>query len=136
MTHHLRPRTAVLRLELDPDARPAGSELALTTRTGEPVWSGPAGGDSWRTGLRLRARWQGSWADALWAMTVAVLDAELATHGLRRERDRATDVRTDVRTDADGDATALTVRCSVVPCAARLSDLDELDLGRRASVRS
>jgi hypothetical protein len=111
MTHHLRPRTAHLTLELDPGAEPCGSALALATRAGEVVWQGDACADSWQAGLRLRARWQGQWSDALWAMTVAVLDAELTTHGLRREK--RPDVDVAIHTHPGG--TVLSVRCPVVP---------------------
>ena len=108
---HLRPRTAVLTLELDTAADPRGSELALATRLGEVVWVGEACPDAWRAGLRLRTRWQGQGSDALWAMTVAVLDAELERQGLRRERHPAVEVST--RTHAEG--TVLSVRCPVIP---------------------
>ncbi|WP_298459841.1 hypothetical protein [uncultured Cellulomonas sp.] len=111
MSTHLRPRSALLTLELDADAQPATSDLVLATRDGELVWRGQACADAWRAGLRLRARWQGGWGDALWAMTLAVLDVELATHGLRREGLRPV----DVVPQAAGALTRLQVRAPVVP---------------------
>lgn len=130
MTSHLRPRTALLTLDLDTAADPCGSELALATRAGEVVWRGEAGADAWHAGLRLRARWQGQWSDALWAMTVAVLDAELAVHGLRREKHPPVDV--SARTHPGG--TALTVRCPVIPQLAAFPDVPRPVRGRPVSV--
>ena len=112
MSNHLRPRTTALTLALDAHADPEESDLTLATRTGEVVWRGQVCREAWRAGLRLRARWQGTWPDALWAMTLAVLDAELATHGLRREGDP----RVDVTAVPGPGGTQLTVACRVVPC--------------------
>jgi hypothetical protein len=111
MTYYLRPRTAHLTLELDTGADPCGSALALATRAGEVVWQGEACPEAWQAGLRLRARWQGQWSDALWAMTVAVLDAELTKHGLRREK--RPDVDVAIHDHAGG--TVLSLRCPVIP---------------------
>ena len=130
MTYHLRPRTALLTLELDTAAEPCGSDLALATRAGEVVWRGEACPDAWHAGLRLRARWQGQWTDALWAMTVAVLDAELAMHGLRREKHPTVDVTT--RPHPDG--TVLSVQCPVIPQLAAFPDLHRPLRGRPVSV--
>ena len=102
---------AHLTLELDPGADPCGSALALATRAGEVVWRGEACPEAWHAGLRLRARWQGQWSDALWAMTVAVLDAELTTHGLRREK--RPDVDVAIHTHPGG--TVLSAECPVIP---------------------
>ncbi len=112
MPQHLRPRCATLTLELDGDAAPTASDLLLSTRAGETVWRGEAGPAAWHAGLRLRARWQGTWDDALWAMTLAVLDAELAVQGLRRDGDP----RVDVRPAPHGPGTLTQVVCPVVPC--------------------
>lgn len=112
MSTHLRPRSAQLTLELDVDAEPGASDLLLATRDGELVWRGQACTDAWRAGLRLRARWQGDWDDALWAMALAVLDAELATHGLRRED------QPPVACETAGSTTRLHVRARVIPAPA------------------
>lgn len=105
---------AVLNLELDADAEPAASDLLLATRDGELVWRGQACTDAWQAGLRLRDRWRGEWTDALWAMSLAVLDAELASHGLRREGQPTV----DVVPEPAGFCTRLAVRAPVIPSPA------------------
>jgi hypothetical protein len=111
----VRPRTAQLCLRLDPDGRPVDSDLTLATRPGEVVWRGQVSPDAWVVGLRLRARCTGEPADALWLLTRALLEAELATHGLHREGPR--DLRVDVTAGPDG--CVLETRCGVIPIVHR-----------------
>jgi hypothetical protein len=112
----VRPRTAALCLRLDPEGRPADSDLVLATRAGEAVWRGQVTPGSWLTGLRMRKRCTGSWEDSLWLMTRALLETELGTHGLYRVG-RA-DLRVDVATGPDG--ATLDTRCDVIPMADRV----------------
>lgn len=111
----VRPRTASLCLRLDPQDRPAESDLTLATRDGEVVWRGQATPGAWLLGLRMRDRCTGSREDALWLMTRALLEAELVTHGLHR--DGPVDLRVDVVTGPDG--TSVETRCGVIPMADR-----------------
>jgi hypothetical protein len=107
----VRPRTATLCLRLDPDGRPADSDLSLATRDGEVVWRGQASPGAWVVGLRMRDRCTGSADDALWLLTRALLEVELAAHGLHR--DGRGDLRVDVARDPQG--TTLRARCGVHP---------------------
>lgn len=111
----VRPRTAALCLRLDPRGRPVESDLRLATRDGEVVWRGQVSPAAWLSGLRMRERCTGSWDDALWLMTRALLEAELATHGLHRVG--PPDLRVDVDTGPDG--SMLDTRCGVIPVADR-----------------
>jgi hypothetical protein len=109
----VRPRSAALTLRLDADGGPRGSELVLATRAGEVVWRGEVGEQAWHVGLRLRGRCQGSWEDAHWLMTRALLEAQLAAHGLGR--DGAPDLDVDIASTSDG--LVLTSTCRVIPAA-------------------
>ncbi len=116
----VRPRTAALCLRLDPDDRPAESDLVLATRDGEVIWRGQVSPGAWLLGLRMRDRCTGAREDALWLLARAVLEAELTTHGLHR--DGRHDLPLDVTTGPDG--TALETRCGVVPLVQRLGGRD------------
>jgi hypothetical protein len=107
----VRPRSAALTLRLDADGDPRHSDLVLATRAGEVVWRGEVGPDAWQAGMRLRSRCQGSWEDAHWLMTRALLEAALASHGLGRDGSPNLDV--DITTTPDG--LVLAAACRVIP---------------------
>ena len=111
----VRPRTATLCLRLDPDGRPADSDLSLATRDGEVVWRGQASPGAWVVGLRMRDRCTGTWEDALWLLTRALLEAELLTHGLHRVG--PAELQVDVTGGPDG--AVVETRCAVIPMAER-----------------
>ncbi len=107
----VRPRSAALVLRLDADGDPRDSDLSLATRGGEVVWRGEVGEDAWRAGLRLRSRCRGTREDAHWLMARAVLEAELAVHGLGRDGTPHLDV--DITPTPTGLTLATT--CRVIP---------------------
>ncbi len=112
----MRPRTAALCVRLDAQDRPAESDLVLATRDGEVVWRGQVSAGAWLLGLRMRARCTGPRDDGLWVMVRALLEAELAGHGLHV--DGRGDLPLDVASEPDG--CCLTTRCGVVPLVERL----------------